>query len=295
MKYNDTNISYGCIAHLYNIIQNKHSLKDKNTEIILVTLLKFHNMGIVTFEKKNIKFNYENLKGFKNLDSNEKLIYNSIKNLSTDNILTVDNLINSFSNQYLFLRDRFIDINLAIENDLKNNEYINKKKKNNLITLFCVLTILSISSLILFIKSFNFIFVIILIVLLFLLYFNSYELRPINLLSKKSYKFLKSLKEQLYILNQILQNQDSNLNVTDLENCAKISIILGYYDEFMKKLDKKSELKKSNSFLNCLKYYKPFIDGEKFMEKQEQKIQKNLQGISPSISEMIFVLNNPKI
>lgn len=295
MIYSDTNISYGCILHLYNKIQKTYTLKDMQTEVMFSTLLKFHNMGLLTFNKKTIIFNEETVDDIKKLDSNEKLIYNSIKNLSTEDKLSTIRLIDGFGDQYLFLRDRFVSIDSAIENDLITNGYYNSKKKRFLTISTFILILLNILTFAMFIIHSNFAFLIPFILFLLLLCLSSYELIPINLLSKKSYRYYKSLKAQSVLLTNFLKGEKTDFSTHDLENLAKIAITFGYYSDFVIALKKYKIKADENSFLPYLKYYSKFINGEDLMDEQESKIQEKLRGIPPTPIELFLAFRHEQM
>ena len=116
----NSNVSYGCIAYLYNELSENYNFEGKEVQIILATVLKLHKQGIVTLAEKKIIFPTKiNKRQFNKLDENEKLIYNILKEFSENNILTVKKLMTNIITKHLYFRDKFVDVQETIKVDLE--------------------------------------------------------------------------------------------------------------------------------------------------------------------------------
>ena len=127
ITYDDSNISYGCIEYLRKKIQQNSKPKNAEYKIILATLFKFHTQKIIELKEEKIIFNKNNNFKIEKLEENEKLIYKFVKSISQNNELIIEDFINPSKELYIEYRDKFIDLNESIENDLNTYNYYEKR------------------------------------------------------------------------------------------------------------------------------------------------------------------------
>ncbi len=127
VTYDDSNISYGCIEYLRKRIQQNCKPKKAEYKIILATLFKFHTQNLIELKEKKIVFHKNNHSKIEKLEENEKLIYRFIKSISQNDELIIEDFVNPSKMLYIEYRDKFIDLNDNIENDLNDYNYYKKK------------------------------------------------------------------------------------------------------------------------------------------------------------------------
>lgn len=293
-KY-DEKISYGCIAALFDKINPIYNIQNKKTEIMLITLLKFHEYGILELKEDFIKFNtLSDSSILDKFDTNEKTIYKFIKSLSFEGVLKIEELMNSIEKNYTYFRDKMIDVDNDIDGELY--KYIDTKKKKILIVKIIVLIIinfLSIIGLINFVYNkialYGYISVFVGIITFLLICITLPKMELSNLLNKKTNDFLNIFDKYAKHTDDFIDGKDKELSIKELEVCAKVAIILEYYSEFMEALAKQKEIQNEETYLKYLKFYSGFVGAEIIMDEQMEKIQSNLSASKVSITQMYHV------